>query len=98
MESISLKRLIRRRRAVPVGISVAHEDITFIEEEGSDMRKTRSVVLFVMLLAVVVPSHGDMGTKGFSIQYLDQGWSPELRRQFYHTAQGTELIPYDWFV
>jgi hypothetical protein len=62
------------------------------------MRKTRSVVLFVMLLAVVLPSHGDMGTEGFSIQYLYQGWSPELRRQFYHTAQGTKLIPYDWFV
>ncbi len=30
--------------------------------------------------------------------YLEQGWSPEQREAFYYTAQGSRLIPYDWFL
>jgi len=29
---------------------------------------------------------------------LDQGWSVEQRTQFHHTAQGTRLLPYEWFM
>jgi hypothetical protein len=28
---------------------------------------------------------------------LDQNWSEEQRRRFHHTAQGTRLVPYEWF-
>jgi len=32
------------------------------------------------------------------ITYLDQGWGPQQRQQFYRTYQGSELIPYPWFL
>ena len=28
---------------------------------------------------------------------LDQNWTPEQRKRFHHTPQGTRLIRYDWF-
>ncbi len=63
------------------------------------MRKTWSfVVMSIALLLAAVPNYGDMGKRESSVRYLDQGWSPELRQQFYHTPQGTELIPYHWFL
>ncbi|GAA5508036.1 catalase family protein [Novipirellula caenicola] len=30
--------------------------------------------------------------------YLDQGWSDEQRHEFYFTPQGSQLIPYQWFL
>ena len=30
--------------------------------------------------------------------YLDQGWTAEERQRFYFTSQGSQLIPYDWFL
>lgn len=30
--------------------------------------------------------------------YLDQGWTPEERRDFYFIGQGSQLVPYAWFV
>jgi hypothetical protein len=32
------------------------------------------------------------------ITYLDQGWSPEIRELFYFTPQGSQLMPYKWFL
>jgi mono/diheme cytochrome c family protein len=29
---------------------------------------------------------------------LDQNWTPEQRKRFHHTAQGTRLLSYDWFM
>ncbi len=33
-----------------------------------------------------------------SVVFLDQGWSPELIRAWYRTPQGSQLVPYDWFL
>jgi cytochrome c5 len=33
-----------------------------------------------------------------SVVYLDQNWSDEDRRWFYHASQGTRLMPYAWFL
>lgn len=33
-----------------------------------------------------------------SVIFLDQGWSPELVRAWYRTPQGSQLVPYDWFL
>lgn len=30
--------------------------------------------------------------------YLDQGWDSEQREEFYFTAQGSQLIPFKWFL
>jgi len=32
------------------------------------------------------------------VVYLKQGWSNETREQFYHLTQGSQLIPYSWFL
>ena len=32
------------------------------------------------------------------VAYLDQHWSPSESTRFYFTAQGSQLIPYDWFL
>ncbi len=32
------------------------------------------------------------------VHWLDQQWSPSLWTQFYHLAQGTEIMPYAWFL
>jgi hypothetical protein len=31
-------------------------------------------------------------------EYLDQGWTGEERQRFYYTTQGSQLIPYEWFL
>ena len=30
--------------------------------------------------------------------WLSQNWTDDQRRQYYHTAQGSELLPYTWFL
>lgn len=32
------------------------------------------------------------------IAYLDQGWSPADSQRYYFTSQGTQILPYDWFL
>ena len=32
------------------------------------------------------------------VVYLDQGWSPAVSLKFYSTSQGSQIIPYDWFL
>ena len=33
-----------------------------------------------------------------SVTYLDQGWTQAAREKFYFTSQGSEMIPYHWFL
>lgn len=39
--------------------------------------------------------HGEIVER---IVYLDQGWSPEDSQRFYFTSQGTQILPYEWFL
>jgi len=45
-------------------------------------------------LQVVTPAYQVPG----QLVKLEQGWSEAQRTQFHHTAQGTRLVPYDWFL
>ena len=45
----------------------------------------------LLLIAVVAPAWGQ-------VTYLEQGWSPAQRADFYNTAQGSQLIPFKWFL
>ena len=38
---------------------------------------------------------GDPASK---VVYLAQNWSPAYSQRFYFTAQGSEIVPYDWFL
>jgi hypothetical protein len=33
-----------------------------------------------------------------NVVYLSQGWTPEQSLSFYFTSQGSQIIPYDWFL
>jgi mono/diheme cytochrome c family protein len=49
-----------------------------------------------MLPQSVPPPPG--GTYANPIVALEQGWSPELIRAWYRRPQGSQLVPYDWFL
>lgn len=44
----------------------------------------------------VAPSQGGPGAG--KVVSLEQGWTPELSRQFYFTSQGSQIVPYAWFL
>jgi hypothetical protein len=52
------------------------------------------VVPLLRQVRVVVPAY----QAPREVLYLQQGWTADERRQFYHTAQGTRLLPYEWFM
>jgi hypothetical protein len=39
-----------------------------------------------------------LGETASKIVYLDQGWSPSDSQRFYFTSQGSQILPYDWFL
>jgi hypothetical protein len=45
-----------------------------------------------------VPSSDPLGENVNSVVYLEQNWSPEESVKFYFTTQGSQLIPYNWFL
>src|SRR5947208_16339938 len=47
--------------------------------------------------AATVP-HDQFGDQFSSIRYLDQGWTPAESMWFYTTNQGSDLLPYDFFL
>lgn len=60
-----------------------------------------SMLVSVAVLAGCNANHDEPGKdpgKVPDISYLDQGWTNELRTQYYFDPQGSRLIPYDWFV
>lgn len=44
------------------------------------------------------PSENLPAVKAVDVQFTDQNWSVEQRQSFYHTPQGTEIMPYKWFL
>src|ERR1700678_824687 len=44
------------------------------------------------------PSEKMPAYKPVEVQFPGQNFSAEQRQWFYHTAQGTELVPYKWFL
>ncbi len=39
-----------------------------------------------------------LGESVTKVVYLDQGWSSSDSTRFYFTPQGSQIIPYDWFL
>jgi hypothetical protein len=52
----------------------------------------RCVTVLGVLLFVMTPAARAQTT------FLDQGWDAEEREEFYFTAQGSQLIPFKWFL
>jgi hypothetical protein len=67
---------------------------------------------FVLLLFCVLPAAAQvsanrdafaatqdpLGEPVTKVVYLEQNWSPEESLRFYFTEQGSQIIPYDWFL
>lgn len=51
--------------------------------------------LATILIAVCSRVHAQPDVKP---EYLCQGWSDDDRYTFYFTSQGSQLLPYDWFI
>jgi cytochrome c peroxidase len=45
-----------------------------------------------------VTTQDPLGEPVTNVVYLKQNWSPEESVRFYFTPQGSQLIPYDWFL
>lgn len=48
--------------------------------------------------AAVMEGPGKLGDRYSSVRYLSQGWSPAQSMWFYTTTQGSDLLPYDFFM
>ena len=62
--------------------------------------RNRIVAAAALLLSALGNGCADLPayTPVQSVSYLDQNWSEAQRRWFYHTSQGTKLMPYRWFL
>lgn len=57
---------------------------------------TRSLAAFALTVTLLARAIAqDLPDR--QVIYLDQGWSKETREQFYFAAQGSQLIPIEWF-
>jgi hypothetical protein len=45
-----------------------------------------------------VATQDPLGEPVTSVTYLAQNWSPSQSVQFYFTPQGSQILPYDWFL
>ena len=45
-----------------------------------------------------LPRQDPLGEPVTKVVYLEQNWSPEESLRFYFTEQGSQIIPYDWFL
>jgi hypothetical protein len=57
---------------------------------------------YVMLLSLLGVVGCDTKLPKFpapdEVKWLSQNWTPQMWDAFYHTPQGTEIIPYAWFM
>lgn len=58
-----------------------------------------AVVIAVIALAAYLLFPGlPKSIKVYDVVQLNQQWTPEERQWFYHTSQGSRLMPYKWFL
>jgi cytochrome c5 len=48
--------------------------------------------------AIAMPEKDALGDSYQKVVYLQQGWKPEQSLWFYNTTQGSDLMPYDFFL
>ena len=58
--------------------------------------KTRPVLALAVLL--LAAGCGDSARKQYAAVGLDQKWSKETADHFWWTSQGSQIVPYDWFL
>ena len=68
-------------------------------------RLSRTLLLLVaaapLAMAMLMPPSNGGGSRedeAGTVKYLYQGWGTVVRQEFHYGPQGSELIPYDWFL
>lgn len=49
-------------------------------------------------MAAEEPAAEQAPPKHPTLHHLQQGWSSDIRESFYHLTQGSQLLPYEWFL
>jgi len=64
------------------------------------LRVLLAAVVLLAVLAVVIEANTTLPApvKLYDLVYLNQKWTTDQRQWFYHTSQGSQLMPYSWFV
>ena len=73
------------------------------------MRFSAAIFLLVLIVQLAeaqvgpsrdafVATQDPLGEPVSKVVYLEQNWSPAESVQFYFTEQGSQIIPYDWFL
>ena len=57
-----------------------------------------AALLIIFGFATLALAADNAASASATVHFLDQGWSSEERQQFYYTTQGSQLIPYDWYL
>ena len=57
-----------------------------------------ALLLFPLVVASSAALALTAGDSAPSPRYLNQGWSSQIRQLFYHTPEGSRMMPYDWFM
>jgi len=82
-----------------------------VDDSHGEPLDARSSFIFALLLVgpvaadepgpsrdAYVAKDDPLGESVEKVVYLDQGWSPAVSLKFYFTSQGSQIIPYDWFL
>lgn len=56
----------------------------------------RGLLYLLAALGVALPASSQSSAE--KVQYLQQGWTDQVREWFYYTPQGSHMIPYPWFM
>ena len=62
------------------------------------MIRIRKIAAWSLLAAALMLGSGAVVHAQDKPEYLSQGWSSADRTFFYTTSQGSQLMPYDWFL
>ena len=64
-------------------------------------QRLHSAVVIITIIAAGCSTQGlaaEAASQTGQTVTIEQGWSPKIRDEFYYTPQGSQLIPYDWFL
>ena len=90
---------VRALREVPYAPGLFRIEILVPQDIASDVAGVRiSAQMAISQAGVTVAIDPDRSVSAETLTYLDQGWRQAERQWFYNTTQGSQLIPYDWFV
>ena len=86
----ALARKVVRPRTVPIVLALLSLPLCFVLLESCwELRHTRGAAIVM---------RGSLGEDYDRVEYLKQGWTEGESAWFYTANQGSDLLPYDFFL